>query len=202
MPGHVHAATALMPPTTRKARISASSIARLGGADRPSHVSASEPSRRDTYDGSDPHGEGGGIVDTGVDTGVDTPPSTDRASGQKGGVAPVQSLPAGAARAVRSSSKSTSKTSGKGRGVCRHSAPQFVDTPPHVRVYKTLPLRPALHTGRNMRSALAQQVGSGEPETRPDLETVNRAVRGRFGGCAFGKLPQCFESFHGCAEST
>ena len=53
-----------------------------------------------------------------------------------------------------------------------------------------------------MRSALAQQLGSGQSDTRPDLETVNRAVGGRFGGCAFGKLPQCFESFRRCAEST
>ena len=79
---------------------------------RPGRKRSWEPSRRDKYGRERPQRRGGGIVDTSVDTSVDTPPSTDRASGQKGGVAPVQSLPAGAARAVRSSSKSPSKTSG------------------------------------------------------------------------------------------
>ena len=55
------------------------------------------------------------MSDTVPDTGPDTPPppSTDRASGQKGGVAPVLSLSAGAVRVVRSSTKNQNKAGGK-----------------------------------------------------------------------------------------
>ena len=46
-----------------------------------------------------------GASDTVPDTGADTPRSPNRASGQKGGVAPVLSLSAGAVRVVRSRTK-------------------------------------------------------------------------------------------------
>ena len=103
MPGHDHAATALIPPMTRKARKKASSMGPLCRSDRPARSRAGEPSCKDTYDGSDPPKAAGGC-DTGCETRCDIHPPTDRASGQQGGVAPVFPLPADAARVVRSSS--------------------------------------------------------------------------------------------------
>ena len=103
-----------MSPTTRKARRSASHIGPLGVADRPARVRAGEPSRRDTYGRErPPPRRGGGCATPGATPGATPTPSADRASGHKGGVAPVQSLPAGASRVVRSRTKNPNGDSEK-----------------------------------------------------------------------------------------
>ena len=62
-----------------------------------------------------------GGVFTRVFTPLFTPPlPTDRASGQKGGVAPVHSLSAGAVWSCRSRTKNPNKDSEKWKGVCLH----------------------------------------------------------------------------------
>ena len=81
-------------------------------ADRPARVRAEEPSRRDTYRRERPPRRRGV-----ADTVPDTPQSPCRASGTKGGVAPVLALAAGAVRVVRSKTKNPNNDSGNGSGV-------------------------------------------------------------------------------------
>ena len=156
-------------------------------------------------DGSDPQGGGVGVPHQ-VPHLVPHPPHRLTAPAvKKGGSLP--SSPSPLARLVSSGlgRKTRTGTAKNGRVVC-HTPPSLIATPPPVSAWHfdcPAPCpAPCPGTARKMRSALARQLGSGEPETRPNMETVNRAVRGRFGGCAFGKLPQCFEPFRRCAEST
>ena len=138
-PGHVQAHAALMPPMTRKARRSASRIGPLGVADRPARARAGEPSRRDTYGRERPPRRGGGCATPGATPGATPTPSADRASGQKRGVAPVQSLPAGAARVVRSRTKNPNGDSEKWTRGVPHPPLSYCHTPPCVRVAFRLP---------------------------------------------------------------
>ena len=128
-----------MSPMTRKARRSASRIGPLGVADRPARARAGEPSRRDTYGRERPPPAGGWCATPGATPGATPTPSADRSSGQKWGVAPVQSLPAGASRVVRSRTKNPNGDSDKWtRGVPHHPL-SYCHTPPCVRVAFRLP---------------------------------------------------------------
>ena len=101
----------------------------------------------------------------------------------------LPSSPSPLARLVSSGlvRKTRTGTAKNGRVVC-HTPPSLIATPPPASAWHFACPAPCPETARKMRSALARQLGSGEPETRPNMETVNRAVRGRFGGCAF---PRC-----------
>ena len=123
---------------------------------RPASERAGEPSRRDKYDGSDPP-EGGGGWYTRWYTGWYTPPSTDRASGQKRGVAPVFSLSAGAVRVSRSRSKNPNNAGVVCGAVVVHPSPLFLVHPPPRPCTISPALRPALRPApeRTRRRAAA-----------------------------------------------
>ena len=96
--------------------MSRSSIAPLVSARRPARTRAGEPSRRDTYRRGPPQRRGGDGTPGGT-LGGTPPPLPNRASGEKGGVAPVLALAAGAVRVVRSKTKNPNNDSGNGSGV-------------------------------------------------------------------------------------
>ena len=80
-------------------------------------------------DGSDPRLARGGVA-PGVAPGATPPHSPSRASGEKGRVAPVFPLSAGAARVGRSRTKNPNRNSGKWKVGVEHSPPRFVVHPP------------------------------------------------------------------------
>ena len=179
-PGHVQADTALMPPMTRKARRSASSIGPLGVLDRPARARAGEPSRRDTYGRERPPRRGGGCATPGATPGATPTPSPDRASGQQGGVAPVQSLSAGAARVVRSRTKNTNSNSGKMDAGCATLPPLVLPHSPLCPRGISPALRPALRLTTERRENGGQhQIAASGPVSRTVDHIWKRSIAPR-----------------------
>ena len=125
-----------MPPMTRKARRSALRIWPLGVADRPARARG-RGAFPQGYIRTGATSPGGGV---GVPHQVPHQPHRLTAPAVKnGGVAPVQSLPAGASRVVRSRTKNTNVDSEKWtRGVPHHPL-SYCHTPPCVSVAFRLP---------------------------------------------------------------
>ena len=103
---------------------------------------SSGPSRRDKLRRERPPPKAGGCVTPRVTRGVTHPPSTDRDSGQKGGVAPVQSPSAGADLSCRARTKNTNNDGLKWKVGLPHPPLCFCHTPPSDCV--ALALTPAL----------------------------------------------------------
>ena len=74
-----------------------------------------------------------GVCHAGCHTACHTPPEPCRASGQKGGVAPVLSLTAGAVRVRRSTTNSPNNDGETWTGGVPHPPPLFVPHPPLCR---------------------------------------------------------------------
>ena len=135
--------------------------------------------------------------DTVPDTVADTHPSPCRASGTKGGVAPVTSPHRwrGSGRpVVGRNAEQRQRTNGRGGW----------DTPPGCS-WDTPPCcpRPDFALPRSLATAASTtergtadgapsdgHLGGGQPDGGPDREAVNRPARGRLGGRALGELLQ------------
>ena len=102
--------------------MSRSSIALPISAHRPARVRAGEPSSRDTYRRERPPQRREGDGTPGGTRGGTPPLLPNRASGEKGGVAPVSPRSAGAVRVGRSRTKNPNDDGGNMEGGC--------DTPP------------------------------------------------------------------------
>ena len=133
MPGRVHAHARLTPPTTsNRADQSVKHRApRRRSSVRPACGPGSLPAGIHTT-GATPPTAWGGVCCTGCDTRCCPPPSPIRASGRKGGVAPVFPLSAGADRVTRSRTKNPNNDSAKWKGGMLQPPPRLCCTPPCV----------------------------------------------------------------------
>ena len=108
--------------------------------------------------------------------GATPPPSADRASGQKGGVAPVPSLPAGAARVVRSRTKNPNGDSDKWKGEMPHPPPLFLPHPPPVSAWHVACPAPCHGTGTHGGH---HQIAASGPVSRTVDQMWKRSIATR-----------------------
>ena len=133
--------------------MSRSSMGPLVSAHRPARVRAGEPSRRDTYRRERPPQRRRGVCHAGCHTACHTPPEPCRASGQKGGVAPVLSLTAGAVRVRRSTPNSPNNDGETWTGGVPHPPFCLCHTSPSVGVAcSRTPARTPARTPRTVQT--------------------------------------------------
>ena len=170
--------------------MSRSSMGPLVSARRPARVRAGEPSRRDTYRRERPPQRRGGDGTPGGTLGGTPPRLPNRASGEKGGVAPVSPLSAGAVRVGRSRTNNPNNDSEQWKGGMGHPPPAVFGTPPPLSASR-VPCHGACHgTGHGRGAPSDRHLGGGQPDGGPEREAVNRPSRRRRGGRALGELLQ------------
>ena len=135
---------------------------------------ASEPSPQGYIrTGATPPTAGGGW-DTRGYTWCHTTLSPSRASGKKGGVAPVLSLSAGAVRVVRSRTRNPNNDSEKATGGVGHPLPCFWYTPPPLRVpFCSTPAVTPIVTPERSSGQLVRQL-PGCQSSRPAIGAPTR----------------------------
>ena len=117
------------------------------------------------------------MATVGVAPGVTPPHSPSRASGGKGGVAPVFSLSAGAVRSRRCRTNNPNRHSGTWTGGMLHPPPtSLCCTPPLCRcnMLRDPHRGPHSPTGRSRSSASAYLVEIGRPRSCPPCASLGR----------------------------
>ena len=131
-------------------------------------------------DGSDPPRLGGGCATPGATPGATPTPSADRASGQKWGVAPVQSLPAGASRVVRSRTKNHERGQRTMDAWCATPHPLLLPHPPLCPRGISPALRPALRPATERdRNEGHHQIAASGPVSREVDQIWKRSIATR-----------------------